>query len=628
MPTNILEAPVAKLQSELKTPAPWGFVARHLVSLIKSYSTGLSFEVAAHEVSVAWKRHCKTAQSSPRVLTGTITHIAYAPEVWLVRLPDETEVAVYAHCNYFGTVAPGSVVSFTAANVLQPRSAQSVVPEHVRIVRHALRDASTRSHDGTKGVQTPTKDVQETNSQSPVDITKFVSRKGQLQNAATPSQVIDPGDPGGTVTRVVLPTPNIFFDLDSINAAALALNEPPQAFSLQRVWNERSLTPSWIYAAVVDVERGEDWAVRLQDLSTDDVADQPSVLWRVPAELEGIAGVLEPGFHVFLRNPLVQPTGESFEVLCAPHTTFYYVAKLTTKRLVTPLKPVLQDISNIRPRAVKRRRVDQDLSQTPTVIGMKQVADLGNPESQPEFVTHARVTGAPSKEESYLTALPCQYGIVVRVVGQKMARRAAQCIVGDEILLQGMIWATPSPSSEGPEPIGWIAGSIDNLSSMTGILWSPLVRHLIPLRNSALLDAKTTLTCSTTAHILVQIQNAIPHLDSRELILSVTDCKDGGFSLPKNLPVHDVLRHDAEDAGHPGKQTREGERAWDVKVRDTCFESLFWMQIDKSFWDDVSMELLVDCLPRLRARKWLMTLTCYPSEESPLPEVCACVSYD
>lgn len=628
MATNILAAPVAKLQSELKTPAPWGFVARHLVSLIKSYSTGLPFEVAAHEVSVAWKKHCKTAQSCPRVLTGTITHVAYgSPEVWLVRLEDATEVAVYAHCNYSGTVAPASVVSFAAANVLEPRSAQGAVPEHVRMVRYALRKASTGSDGETNGVQTPTKNVEETNSQSPVDVMKFASRKGQPQNAATPSQVVDPADPGGSVTRVVLPTPNIFFDLESISPAALGLKEPPRAFSLQRVWNERTLTPSWIYAAVVDVEREEDCIVRFQDLPTDDVADQPSVLWRVPRELDGVIGVLKPGFHVLLRNPLVQPTGESFEVLCAPHTTCYYVAKSTTKRLVTLLRPVLQEITNTGPRAVKRQRVDQDLSQSTTVVDMKQVEDLANPESQPEFVTHARVTGAPKKEDSYLTAVPCQHGVVVRVVGQKMARRAAQCTVGDEILLQGMIWAMPSNSSGGPEPTGWIAGSIDNLSSMTGVLWSPLVRHIVSLRDVALLGAKAT--SSTTAHVLVRIQNAIPNSESRELLLSVTDCRDGGSSSPTHLLVPDILGHgEIENTGHPGKQTRESDRAWDVKVRDTCFESLFWSQMNKSFWDDESMALLVDCLPRLRAGQWLMTLTCHPTEESPLPEVCACVSYN
>lgn len=625
MASNLLEAPVATLQTVLKPPAPWGFVARHLVSLLKSYSTGLSFQVAADEISVAWKKQCRTAQSRPRVLTGTITHVARGPpEVWLVRLADATEIAVYAHSNYFGTVASGTIVSFAADRLQEPASAQGVVPEQVRLVRGVLRDSSTGTCDAPQGVKTPIANVKGTTSQSPVDVMKFPTKNAQPQNAETPSQVVDPVDPGGTLTRIVMPTPSIFFDLESVSPIALGLSESPQAFSLQRVWNERSLTPNWIYATVVQVEREAETIVSLQDLLMDENADQPSVSWRLSEELKGIAEVLEPGFHVLLRSCLVQPNGNSFDILCSPHTTCYYMTKLNTKCPVTLRRPFLQDITNTGPRNLKRRRTDSDLSMITTDITTKHVAALANPECQAEFATHARVIQAPSRQDANVTTIQCQHGISVRVVGPKMARRAMQTTVGDEILLQGMTYETQSLSGEVRTPRGWIAGCMDNISTMPGVLFSPIVRHLVPLKQCLLSDARTSLTSPTTAHVLVRIRNAVSNSERRELHLSITDCNHVVTSSLTQAIASDVTREAPDDGGTIINQAAEGVSEWNVKVRDNCFEALFWSQMGESSWEDETLGMLVESLPRLRASMWLMTLTMYPSKEARLTEVCAC----
>ena len=626
MPANSLERPVAQLQPLLNPPPPWGFVARHLVALLAAYSTGLSFQVAADEVSAAWARHRRARAARPRVLTATVTHVAPGPpEVWLVRTADAAaaDAAVYAHSNYSGVVAPRAVVALDARCLVAPPAPRGAVADHVRLVRTAFRDAAD---EAARAPATPERKPRRGASESPVDVIKFAAKSARAQTAATPSQQFDAQVPGGAVTQVVMPTPYVFFDLDSIRPGALGLDEPPEAFSLQRVWNERTLTPRWVYAVVAQVKWEEENAVvRLHDFTDAEEADQPSVLCTLPKELGSLAELLEPGYHVLFGNLAVEPNGNSFNLACTALTTCYYSRKTCAGPSDTVDKAVMRDITNISGREGKRRRTDAVLSQASSVVSTRQVSGLASPQAQEEFVCHARVVAATKKQGDISATLTCEDGVTVTVAGPRLIQQAMRANVGDEFLFQEMKFVSKGVSTDGIEGCGWVAGCMDNLSTMTGVLFSPIVRQLEPLRVCYSKRAVTVCSSIRTAHALVRIHGAGPRTEQKKVVLSVSDCNNTvTSSLTQAIASGDTVR----DMGLPGHEDKELEgknTRWQIALRDNCFEALVWSPGEESLSEGEKIERVVDMLPRLKAKPWLVTLIVYPDKEARLPEVSACV---
>lgn len=627
---TVLDTPVDRLQTLLKPPLPWSFVAGQLVALLKRYSNGLSFEIAAEEISSAWQAHeNQTIHEDPSLfMSGKILAIAPGPpELWLARLSDSSIVAWFAHSSLERRFKIGTEFSFATSEAMEVAN-NSPDSEFLRLAREAFEGISSGVYTSPECVDsstktdphsTPAKRVPrhmpgEGSSQSPADITKFPSL-GE-KKAITPSQVPESNLTSG-LKKVLLPTARIYADLDTIDHAVIGLLEPPESFSLQRVWNERSLTPSWIFASVVEVNELH-LSIRLQNPSLNQVSDQPSVLWRLAPEFNGLANILKSGFEVLLQNPSVEPTGSSFELLCLPHTSCYYRRKQCPGVLEKESGP--DSVQATRP--TKRRRVEPDLAELITTVTTKELSQLICPESQSVLTVHSRVIAPPEAQGSIVSILSCEHDVRIRVTGLRMVEKSTSIQPGDEILFRDVVWVPPVISFGSQTLAGWFAQSFENLSVMNGFLLSSFTRIVHRMNSISDLSShigKGRSSCSSrTLHVRVHIHDISVSLGDKKLLVSVRDVSPSRVHLSRENAGYDI--EEAENM-----KNRDAQDLHQVAIHERGFEELFRTPNAQLFWSNDPERKVAHSLPRLRSGSWIMTVSCNSASSGSTPVLCACM---
>lgn len=617
MATNILQDPVANYQilTAFKPPPPWGFVAAEIVRLLRTYSTGLSIAIGADEITAAWQVH-RTQPNRPLVYTGTVVRILPCPpELWLIRVQDGSHVAMYPNTAFLKRFETGTVLSFAAKDVSHhEKRSNGVYPDLVELVQRMFRKDSAALRGDHTTLQQARPEKGGSKLYSPSDIGKFPYGRAGPQPADTFSQERSSDDPADRVTSIVSSTTSILFDLNSISSEVLNMSEPMHSYTLQRIWNERCLIPLWIFAVVVDLQLDEGCQIRLQDLSDHHMADQPSVLWKPPPDFKNALSVLRPGFYVLLSKPVVQPTGDSFEVFCSQDTVCYYTVGEKSAG-TTMMGGIYVTDSDKNSAAQKRRRVDTILSEMDSVVDTRHVSALVNPASQPNFIAHARVVGAPISVDPLVTVIPCDHNVSIKVTGVEMSRRAACIVAGDEVLLQNMEWVV-SEDENSTERGGWVAGSVDNLSMMVGVLNSPIARRILPLKDcfsTSKLHHSGHLGASSfkTFHVLVHVRKLEVCSKDRQVHLKISDEASTG----------DLFEHAVGDNETSLQYTADRSLAteiYDVVLPEHHFQQLFECHDSYSFWESNHDELVENSISRLQRGRWLMTLTCFPpSSKSP-----------
>lgn len=619
MAANILQEPVANYQTltAFKPPPPWGFVAAEIVRLLRTYSTGLSIAIGADEITAAWKAH-QARPKRPLVYTGTIVRILpQPPELWLILVQDGSYIAMYPNTIFLKRFKTGTVISFAARDARHyEKRMNGFYPDIVELVRRTFRKDSAASRGDYTALKESELEERTSNLHSPADIGKFPHAHIGPQPADTPSQERSSVDPADRVTTIALSTIHILFDLSSISTDVLGLPEPMHSFTLQRVWNERCLTPLWIFAVVVDLELDKDCQVRLQDPSYCDITDQPSVLWKPPREFQIALSVLRPGFSVLLNKPVIQPTGDSFEVFCNQDTACFYTAQegcaeqtITSGVYVAGSKETTV--------TQKRRRVDTVLSKMDSVVDTRSVSTLVNRTWQPKFVTHARVVGIPIATDPLVMTIPCDHEVSFKVTGVEMMRRAACIVVGDEVLLRNVEWVVSCDESSTPSG-AWVAGSVDNLSMMTGILNSPIARRISPLRDCVATcvpfptnhsRTKSRIPGFVTFHVLVYVQKVEACEETKQVRFKVSD-----GSHTNDYPTHamDKFYGTGERLQQITDRGQVANKSLDVVLPKHHFRQVFECRDGPSFWESNYIELIKNSTHKLQRGRWLMTLTCYP----------------
>lgn len=618
MAANVLQDPISNYQklTAFKPSPPWGFVATEVVRLLRTYSTGLSIAIGADEITAAWKAH-QTHSNRPLVYTGTIVRILrQPPELWLILVQDGSYIAMYPNTIFLKRFETGTVIYFAARDVRHYDGRMNgFYPEIVELVRKTFRKDSAASRGDHTALKESELVKRGSNLHSPADIGKFPHAHVGPQPADTPSQERSSDDPADRISAIALSTVSILFDLNSISPDMLDLPEPMHSFTLQRIWDERCLTPLWIFAVVVDLKLDEDCQVRLQDPSNSDIADQPSVVWKPPHEFKIALSTLRPGFYVLLNKSVIQPTGDSFEVFCNQDTAcFYTTGEGPGEKTIT--SGVYVAGSDEIAASQKRRRVDTVLSKMDSVVDTRSVAILMNPAWQPRFVAHARVVGTPITTDPLVMTIPCDHKVSFNVTGVEMVRRAACIVVGDEVLLQNVEWVA-SHDGSGAQRGAWVAGSIDNLSMMAGILNSPIARRISPLRDCvaacvpASTDhpvAKSRMPAFLTVHVLVYIQRVEACARRSEVYFEVID----GTSTNYATRVADGLHGTGEKLQEVADRSQVADIVLEVVLPEHHFRHVFESQEGSSFWESNPTQLIGNSTHKLQRGRWLMTLTCFP----------------
>ncbi|CAN8061336.1 unnamed protein product [Agarophyton chilense] len=456
MSSNVLQAPVAEIQRKLKRNLPWGSVAASLVSLLRRYSAGLSLSVACDEILAQHQSQLQSEEFPTHFHAVVIQVSAEPPEIWLIRLTNGRYVAFYAHSKLLARFKPG--VSFSFPSEAMKYSRQSVQIETLAFARKALSSVSTL------GVNPKERE----NARSPVDVAQLNRDPTEHAEALVKKSL----SMTSSISAAVLPTPTVLIDLDSLPANAFNVKGPVESFTLQRVWNERSLAPKYIFARVVQVQEGKH--IRIQDQSPGIPSTQPSVLWLLHEDQYSYANMIEKGCHVLLERPVVQPNGNSFFVIANECTTCFY-RKLTSAIKIIPQPVSLGTVIVPESPPRKRLRRDPDLSKSLSVVDSHALAQLLEPHLQGDLVVFSKAVGRPVIENANLAEIRCLDRVCIRVVGTEMVTRCKSVLPGNQLLFEGVRWVVASVTFGSQTSAGWAASSFHNLSSLSSILHSPLL---------------------------------------------------------------------------------------------------------------------------------------------------------
>ena len=505
---------------------------------------------------------------------------------------------MYAHSRHVARFSSGVNIRF-AATVMDPRTEIPLYAESVAIAKQTFAMQSTFVSATSDSNQAGAK---RSDLRSPVDITKV----RRSQTADTPSQQTNVPQ----ITHAVLPTVLVIFDLDSLPPSHLGLADPLPSYNLQRVWNERSLTPAAIYAAVVEVSQDEAY-VRLQD-PCNSIHDQPSVLWRLEQSHIPFLHMLQVGCTVLLTQPTIQPTGNSFDVNFTDDTLCFYRA--------APVQQPQQLSEPCSAPPQKRRRVSDtpstDFSSPTSPMDTHTLATLSDIDAARDLVVFAQIVAMPVQEDAHVIAMSCTNGITMRLVGKETCERATQLRIGDQVLFQSVNWTSASRSLPSQTPAGWAASHVDNLSTMRGVLHASFVRNVVRLRDVHRIMQSNEKDIHSV-HVCVRVVDVGLTHDSHEVHLSVMDHDASNGKEPVLRDVTNVL-HQAQE--------RKVETKLDVLVVDPCFEHFFRISSRRAFWKGDAAQTIAGCFERVKREHWIMALTCTRIAKSYQLETRACVT--
>lgn len=607
MSTNILEIPITKIQKKLSTHLPWSLIASNLVSLLSRYSTGLSFPVVCDEI-LALRKSAEKQPQLPISHRASIVRISTeSPEVWLLRLQDGRHVAFYAHSKFTARFVPGVSFSFYALVPDTPSRRPNEV-EALSVAKSLLSDSSSTASTPVESAKGST--------QSPVDITKL----HHAEAAHTPSQHASNQLP--QMACAILPTPNVLLNFDSVPPASLNLNEPIERFTLQRVWDERTCSPAFIYALVVDIG-SKPTIIRLQDQQSQQSISQPSVQWILHDHQSSYIHMVHVGCFVVLEKPAVVPDGNSFSVVANEHTICFYRNPPSKPKLyLEPHLPTTILVPESPPR--KRRRTDLDLSLSEARVDANSLANLHEPQNQKDLVVITRAVSRPSIEDPFLTEICCVSDVRIRILGEKTVQRCASIYPGDQLVFQGVNWIAGSHTIGSQTSAGWFAKSFQNLSTLCSILYSPLARYMMSaedvknsMRSSETPEARLDSQNIITAHVGVRITSALLNHEAKRLILTVYNCGSSLHSNPKSTYTR-FRKAPAHLKPSPQSHLK-------IVVRDPCYEQLFQVKDGNSFWGASCVSILESNLARLKEITWIMAISFRQGSVSENPSLRSCV---
>lgn len=456
MVKNTLLHPVSELQKSRLTDSSWAFLVSHLLRLLKLYSTGLSLPVILDHICSSQR----TVSLSPSFRSARIDGIANSPNIWLLSLDDGSQVAHYPHSLFISRVHVGMTFSILS-KFPDPGLQTRAEIDALRLAAAILSKSSTAP------------------IRSPQDV------KSIAQPAETPSQSAD-----FTLKSVGFPTLAVLFHLNTFPFAAFGLTDPVASFTLQRVWNERSLLPMAVYSQVVSIDLTSG-VVHLQDCPEAHSA-QPVVRCLFTGGREMLLSALKPGCRLLLLSPDVHPNGSSFDLSTNESTTCAF-----SNTPDVDCSSLIGNELDSKERLLKRARTDFDLSKSTSPLYISSMLSLSHPDLQPPLVVHTRVVKPPCREAHH----PNSWIVFVDTIAVRIRETfddLSHFYEGDEILLSGFQSCKQSPT-------GWVADSVDNLSTSKAVLYAPFLRKVV---DSTAIRRYLQEGALCSAHVCVHILNA------------------------------------------------------------------------------------------------------------------------
>lgn len=581
---NILTLSISKVSALLKeNTIPWSFLAQQLVHLFKRYSTGLSVHIATDEILAAWNRKSsrnKPTQSMFRI--ANIVDITTDPEVWIIRLSDAKHIALFAHSSVIGRFNINHRIVIS-----QPDSISSALTtEALKIVKDAFR--TQKKSQNVDAALTEPKLSNSTDSPGDVRDTNNIFNP---QCADTPSQP-QSNDLYETLKEIVLPSKHIWYDLNSIDKSSLRLQNPMNSYTLQHVWNTRSLQPKWIYAIVVQVVSTPTSFIRLQD-PCEDPSSQPSVIWKLDKTDKITTNLLKPGDAVLLMEMGVVPTGDSFKIFSTPKTIQYYKPSGIVDDITFVTENESDNDEEVQSRPTKRPRTELNPMKSMNAVTTETLYNIKEPFcSSGHCVAIARITKDPVFEDDTVS-FESEGKVLIQMKGLDFVRILQSTRAGDELLLYGL--RKDEMDNHVPNEMKkWTATGVENITTMDGVLHAPFAykTSTLPLHEKSDSEDKTNSEIRFTKHVLASIKDA--SLDVVEKTLTLTISNSG-----------------------------EETSSTDLKVSvDICYIELFGVT-KSAFWNENAETTLQSSLPRLKKETWMMTLT-YTNDIQVTPLLRAC----
>lgn len=540
MTRNSLDKAVSELQKcNCVGSISWSTLALHLVRLLKLYSSGLSLPIVIdHLISYQHKESPCT-----QILEAKIVAVIQSPPVWLISFLDNPN-HVHAH-----------IPDSSFRHVSLPIGTRLTIS-----LEHSFQNVSCRT-------------AAETDALNAVQVRIHSDRKSDKLHTSVPTSL-------SFSSRS-----KILFHLDSFPRKKLPLSSSLESFTLQRVWNERSLYPEAVYASIVDTTLNP-LSVRLQDINPKD-SSQPSVECHFSPHFIPFIQQFLPGQKLLLLSPIVHPTETTFSLTLSDDSVCFH-----SQGADISSDEAHQDSKNAdggaEQRPSKRLCVKKD-SYSNDRLSPLDASSLVNRQysSNQKLVVHGRLTRRPTVS----TVLPSISGNLqfncepVQITVMQTVHTQDDYCVGDEVLFSGVQW------NDG----FFFAEDAANLSTMNAILLAPFMINFVNgIEVSSRINSRAP---SSTAHVCVFIRSVRVLENVKDIRLTVQD---------STSPPH-------ED--------------WEISVSSRCLDVLFHVEDTDIFWgfDNVSVNRVIFKTENdLQCGLWRMTLTCNGSI-SLTPQLCACV---
>lgn len=553
MTGNILLRSIKLLQESISVEHPWSILVTKLLRLLKLYSTGLTLSIARDHFN---HQRCAVL---PRFSTysARLVEVVDSPFVWQLHLNNGLQVAHFPHALFMSKGRPG--LSLTIATAPSEPSMHTTAETDALRIAIAALSGRLVSHLAVH---------------CPQDM------KSIPQSAETPSQSANP-----LPTSVCFPTLAVLFHLDTFPLSLLGLTLPVHEFTLQRVWDTRDLAPPAVYARVVYIDVQSE-IIGLQD-SSFSTTSQPSVQFSLSGERASLINALVEGCRLLLLRPTVIPTGNSFNLMLN-ESTICFCGGYKEESCLNSLYNVRDEEFEIPPLA-KRPRTDDDLSKTKNTVTIASVLALSQPELQPPLVVHTRLTKRPLQDREDLKTwiLSCDE---VNVKFHGFVSDFNHFTEGDELVLSGLQLRIGTNSKK-----EWVASQVDNLSTMSAVLFAPFVRSFV---NGAEVRRRLAVgTMCTTAHVCVRVHE-VEIKKCRQLRLAVIDISNG--------------------AGNASVEP------WYISMNEHILWEVFRIECN-DLWDNFDVEDMCLWTARFQKDTWMMTITCDSSRWA-IAHVRACVS--
>jgi hypothetical protein len=484
---------VDKLLSLDECNTKWSWACRELVSLLRRYSTGLSFGMAADELIAALQAE-KCTETDPAVWSGEVLSVMGGDTpAWLLKMSGfshDCKCLVWMHSSH-------------AALHVQPGI-------RLRIVSQALQ------MDSSQQLQLLAKSFSNDEQHQACDLEH--------------------------VKRVLLPARHVVFEIalqcDQTNKLPFPDNARELLWrsSLVQVWNTRNTFPDWVSGKIVLLS---DECLRIEDIDRS-ASIQHAVdvlLDHADAAFSQLVNVDE---YILLRSPLVIPCGNSFTLRLAPHTVLFVLPRLSCRLFEDPQTSGSRDDPDVFERLpvtsppIKRQRVppstlvvkDGKLADLNCRITPAHVVSIRDPGAQSAFDMLAVVLSPPEISSAAFDDNGCDIHVRLnlaefltvhlRTKRQATVFEGTDIGVGHVLWLEKLQWVDDFVDGLAGE---WTANSFVNISMLPGVLWSPFVRRVVPIASllDPMIDRPDTVQVSCFVH------SARFDLHRRAVVLSIVD---------------------------------------------------------------------------------------------------------